>query len=61
MPDLEHPDISYALATGYPKSAPSGVCTCAYCGCVIREDDPYYEIAGVDYCPDCVQEAKRYA
>jgi hypothetical protein len=60
MNDLEHPKITCTLETGYPDH-PSGVCTCAYCGCSIREDDPYYEIAGVDYCPDCVQEARRYA
>lgn len=60
MKDLEHPEITCTLDTGYPDK-PSGVYTCDCCGCAIREDDPYYDIVGRIYCPDCVQEARRYA
>lgn len=56
----DHPDVARALETGYPHSLQPGL-RCDACGGYIPEDEPYYEIAGDIYCPDCVERAKRYA
>ena len=56
----DHPDVARALETGYPHIGDTAL-HCDVCGAGIHEDEPYYEIAGDIYCPDCVERAKRYA
>ena len=34
--------------------------TCAECGCVIEDDDDYYEFEGKIYCEDCNDELFEY-
>lgn len=57
--DLEHPDITEALRTGYPiQKKPVAVCTC--CGQAVDPYDIDYSklaVQGNDcFCKDCLEE-----
>lgn len=58
---LEHPDITRTLETGSPYIPHRGALRCVVCGCEIREDDLYYDIDDVVYCPECVDAFRRRA
>ena len=38
-----------------------GIETCYECGEYIEEDEVYYEIDGVCYCEDCMEDHKHHA
>lgn len=51
--NIEHPDITYALQTGYPypvREHPE----CALCGHSIYPGDRYYDTPNGLWCYDCV-------
>ncbi|MFA5099480.1 MAG: hypothetical protein WC547_01165 [Candidatus Omnitrophota bacterium] len=51
MTDLEHPDITHALKTGYPREMPDEP-VCPVCGevCEIIYRDRYDDVFGCDNC-----------
>lgn len=55
MYDLEHPDITEAHYTGYPRShrEPAAVHKCLVCGEYIYEGDNFYNVADGEVCTDC--------
>ena len=69
---IEHPDITAALATGYPRNAPAALPLCPVCG---EECETIYsrydgEVVGCESCIttmfstdwwDAVEEARRDA
>lgn len=52
MEILEHPDITHALLTGYPKPIRPGV-ECTGCGCVLFGDDKIFFLDGEELCDSC--------
>jgi DNA-directed RNA polymerase subunit RPC12/RpoP len=64
MNDIEHPDITRARATGYPRGyresppEPEYVYLCSSCGGHINEGDYYidHEATGDIYCLECTKE-----
>ena len=62
--DLQHPDITAAERTGYPRSfrfRPRKYTDCDWCGKSIIEGDEYYDVHGEILCMDCMSECRRYA
>lgn len=55
---LEHPEITRALVTGYPRR--DAVCTCERCGQAAEPGDPdfsrLYNWLGDYICADCLKE-----
>ena len=60
MEQLQHPDITAAERTGYPRQ-PRVFTTCDWCGTEIREGDEYYDIHGEILCAECVNECRKEA
>lgn len=63
---LEHPDITAAQLTGYPKPTYMGpALKCDDCGSPIYPGEAFYELDEKVYCEGCidcaVRERKRYA
>ena len=56
---IEHPDITAAELTGYPRQRQNGL-RCRLCGCIICEDEPYYDLEDWIYCPNCLAKCLRY-
>lgn len=53
MLDIQHPDITWAEATGYPSwNQPKDIC-CDYCGCII-DDEIYEDEHHETLCLDCL-------
>lgn len=62
MEQLQHPDITAAERTGYPRHRqPRVFTTCDWCGTEIQEGDEYYEIHGEILCAECVNECRKEA
>lgn len=60
MEQLQHPDITAAERTGYPRHRqPRVFTTCDWCGSKIYEGDTYFDIHGLILCADCLIEGKR--
>lgn len=54
MMELDHPDVAYALKTGYPRWKQPQSYYCEECGTSL-EDEQAYEDAGHDFlCKDCL-------
>lgn len=59
---LQHPDITAAERTGYPRGMePQIFTTCDWCGAEIRIGDDYYNIHGEILCTQCVDDCKGEA
>ena len=56
MENLQHPDITAAERTGYPRGRePEVFAQCEYCGDDIYIGEDYYDIHGYKYCWHCMQ------
>ena len=59
---LQHPDVTAAERTGYPRSlAPRVFTTCDWCGEDIRIGDDYYDVHGEILCCECVEACRTIA
>lgn len=56
--DLEHPDITMAIKTGYPYRRFHSPCVCHQCDGEIEEGDHAYDLGGYTYCEACVRDAR---
>lgn len=58
---MEHPDITAALATGYPlPRLPFRRLRCVLCESGIYEGEAYLELCGKVFCRECAQAGVRY-
>lgn len=60
MEDLEHPDITYARATGEDPTEPRTVraCTCDVCGEDLGDGEDYYDILHHIICTRCIRGSR---
>lgn len=55
--EFEHPDITSALATGYPRGIlDRELPRCGRCRAIFMPDEEAYLIDGKPYCRDCFPE-----
>lgn len=59
MNDLEHPDISRALATGYPSRSRASCTCCDWCGDPVSYSDWYIEIDDETICWNCILDMRK--
>ena len=52
--DLEHPDITSALRTGYPSWNQPHAIYCCECGCEITDDNVYEDRCHAYLCEYCL-------
>lgn len=52
--DLEHPDITYALKTGYPMWNQPKYFNCCMCGDEITSDEVYEDFGFDCLCENCL-------
>lgn len=57
MFDLEHPDITSALATGYPRTATHHTIECESCGAELAGEDDVFILEGQRLCCNCCKDA----
>lgn len=58
----EQPDITNALATGYPCGGePVILHICSRCGGDILLGDTYYDIDGEPWCEECIRDCRKEA
>lgn len=57
MFDLEHPDITAALATGYPSAVTHHTIECELCGAELIGEDDVFILEGQRLCCDCCKGA----
>ena len=62
MENLQHPDITAAERTGFPRrKQPATWMTCDWCGVTIRYGDEYFDIHGEIICFDCGTDCLKRA
>lgn len=53
---MEHPDITMALRTGYPKPYKENIVICTRCGREIRSKETVYAWGSDALCEECCRE-----
>jgi len=59
MRDLEHPEITCALQTGYPSWAQPKEYNCENCGCDLYLDEIYDDLHHDYLCEECLLQLHR--